>query len=676
MKIRIKTYFKLLGIFSIFLILKLTLFFKGGAYFDEGVYVGISKYFASFGKIGYFESIRPLGLPLILTPFQWLNLNPLIASRIVSLILIFISIFIVYKVTKAHFGNKSAIWSSYIFATSSLIVLFGGFILTDVISYTLALLATSLILEKKYTLSGLFVGTGFLIRFPVLIIAFPLILYLVFKEKTNSVKPIFKFCVGLIAIIFPYFLFNLLYYQGPIIYRLLTPLMDAAKIVQNETWIYPKSNLFRFFSDIAITNFLTLLFMLLAFFYFIKTHRNIIILFSLCILSILFYFSYKVNIYDIRYTLFVIPFLVVLAGAGVSKLLEGKPKKIGYVFLIIILIPGLSTTAYYAKNPAVKNDAYITQLIKNFKQDAIVTNSAFTLFYSNVKTYLMPGPNLAHTYITYIQNKNAKWLILKPDEYYCPPNDSICTIDFIKRINYFVSKNNLLYCGYFYGSRTIIMTKDNTKLISPNECLTKINFEKVQLPSKSIFIRINAVPITSDGELENENNVIKLVKEIEKRNMKAVLVIIPTESQLNKNTINFINNLNPNTELGIFYIDMVHAENFVNKINSLSEKKVTVISPKDDEWVRKAIKIPDGIKYCFRGAWDSTILTVPCKTVNLYTVKDWNNIQLFTLQELKNNYDIIRNIDYNLVIDIPSEAIYSDENYNTYLGFIDYIGKN
>ena len=61
-----KVVFIILAICFLYIFLKSMVYLKGIVFFDEGVYVGIAKYFVSAGKIGYFESIRPLALPLLL----------------------------------------------------------------------------------------------------------------------------------------------------------------------------------------------------------------------------------------------------------------------------------------------------------------------------------------------------------------------------------------------------------------------------------------------------------------------------------------------------------------------------------------------------------------------------------------------------------------------------------
>ncbi|MEK6974479.1 MAG: glycosyltransferase family 39 protein [Nanoarchaeota archaeon] len=671
MKIDIKTWITLLGMFLVFIFLKLVLFFNGGAYFDEGVYVGISKYFASFGSIGYFEPIRPLGLPLLLAPLQFITPNSLFLDRLLSTLLVFVSAILIYYVGRKHFDKNAGLWAAYLFLTSSLILIFGGFILTDIIAYTLTLFGASLMLERKYTLSGLFIGIGFLIRFPALIIVLPLILYLLFKERSKIINSGLRFAIGLLIAVLPYFAFNLLHYSGPIIKRLIQPLIDASLIVQNETWIYPKSGLLTFIVDIIKTNIISVILIFFCLVYYIRSHKEKIALFLLCIVSILLYFSYRVKIYDVRYTIFVIPYLVVLAGAGLSKFLEKKPVKLSYLAVIIILVPGLIVNSDYIKKPQIKTDPEIIDIIKNFNVGSIVTNSAFVLFYSKVKTNLMPGPNTANTYSTFLQDSNAVLFIFKPDEYYCPPNDRVCNEEFLNRVNHLVANNNLEYCGYLHGARIIIVTKGSGS-ISREQCLTNINYPVLEQPKSSVFVRINAVGVTKDGKLENSGNLKILLENLEKKNIATSVILVPANNP-SLDSIKFINSFNQNIELGVFYTEKAETNDFIENLNSRSEKKVYVVSPKEDQWIKKEISIPNGIKYCMRGPWDSTIVPVPCKSVNIYTVKKWGDIEIYSFEELKESYDSIKNIDYSIVIDIPSEALAKSGNVETYKKFIGYI---
>ena len=59
-----RAYLPLAGILGAFFLLQLPSVLNRRPGWDESVYVGIGKYFASGGAVGLYEPIRPPGLPL------------------------------------------------------------------------------------------------------------------------------------------------------------------------------------------------------------------------------------------------------------------------------------------------------------------------------------------------------------------------------------------------------------------------------------------------------------------------------------------------------------------------------------------------------------------------------------------------------------------------------------
>ncbi len=114
--------------FLFYLIFKLVFYLQGKVFFDEGIYVGLAKYFVSFGQAGYFETLRPLALPFLLIPFQKLPVNSLFTGRLLSLVLVFFCYLITYQITKKWFGEKAALWSAFLFSTSYTFLSFTGYI--------------------------------------------------------------------------------------------------------------------------------------------------------------------------------------------------------------------------------------------------------------------------------------------------------------------------------------------------------------------------------------------------------------------------------------------------------------------------------------------------------------------------------------------------------------------
>src|SRR3989338_4045877 len=179
-----KTHLLLFTICCLYLLLKWIIFLNGNVFFDEGIYVGISKYFLSAGDAGFFETIRPLALPLLLVPGQMfsngahLDLNSLILGRILSLILSIGCLLLIYWSAAQLFDKKAGLWAAFLATTSITLLTFSGYILNDLIAFTLVLVASVFFLKGKllkqnYFWSGMLVGGSFLFKFPTLLVLIP-----------------------------------------------------------------------------------------------------------------------------------------------------------------------------------------------------------------------------------------------------------------------------------------------------------------------------------------------------------------------------------------------------------------------------------------------------------------------------------------------------------------------
>ncbi len=605
-----KTILSLIGICLLFLILKLIIYRQGNTFFDEGVYVSIAKYFASAGKIGYFESIRPLALSTLLIPFQSLPLSPLLTGRFLSLVLALGCLLIIYYITKKWFGERPALWAALLFSTSYSVLIFSGYILNDLPAYTLALLGTSLVLDKRFVHGGIAVGLGFLFKFPLLVIIPVLAAYLLIQQRKNFLLPAIKFSLGVALTALPYFLFNFFYYQGPILQRLLNPLLQASKLIEG-VWLSTQSSLFIYFWQLLTAETILVLATILFLLFYLKTHQEITLLFFASILAFLIYFSFRVPRYDPRYLISLLPFLIVLGGTGLAALVH-KKKKIRYLVFILVLLPGLITASISLIKTPLEHNPSIKELIQTYPGQELITNSGFPLLYSSSKVNLFSGPNLGHTYLTYKLNDQADWFIFDPDEFICPPQDKACLLELQQHLSYLLDHNDLLECGYLHGSKTIILTKNPNQTISKSACLEKIDYPEVPSPEVNTFLKLDAL-ITSEGNLVQEERLLKLIKKAAENNLQVILVSTPSETPPNQKTQKILEELSTKIEL-----------------QSVFEKQI-----------------------------------------DLSIVKDWSTGTLLTNTEFQNIYEALLNGDCEIVIHIPTYLL-TEENYDK---IIDYIGK-
>ena len=145
----------IVAICVLFTLLKLLMYTNGVVFYDEGIYLGMSKYILSHGQTGYFESIRPPGLSLILAPFLYLSHNYLIIVRILSIILFIFCIFLTLYITKKLFGKTAGIWAAIFFTFSPTVMIFSGYLLTDILAY-------SIMIFSVYSLVAAIASSAFL----------------------------------------------------------------------------------------------------------------------------------------------------------------------------------------------------------------------------------------------------------------------------------------------------------------------------------------------------------------------------------------------------------------------------------------------------------------------------------------------------------------------------------
>ncbi|MDD5086864.1 MAG: glycosyltransferase family 39 protein, partial [Candidatus Nanoarchaeia archaeon] len=637
---------------------------------DEGVYIGISKYFAGLGKVGYFEGIRPLALPFLLMPLQWIPFNSLFTGRILGMLLTIAAIPIVYYATKKVFNENSARWAMLFFSASILMLRHGSYILTDIPAYALALLACSLAIDRKYLFAGIAMGAGFLFRFPAIAVVLPILFYIVIKEK--KLAKIIEFGLGMLIISIPYFVFNFFHYSGTFFGRIFGPLLEASSHIGGQAWIYGNAGILKYLISIITTDALVLIFSLTGIRELLKSKKKDYLLFASCIILFFLYFSLMIPRYEPRYMVPIIIFVFPFAGYGAYIIIK-KHKKFLPWLIALIFIQGLVFSVNSALKEGTEHNSKIAELISSYSNEKIITNSALPLIYLDSKAEMLPGPNLGHTYLAYLKENKSQWLIFNPDCYPCPENDNFCIESFNKKLSYILSNNNIEDCGYLHGETTIILTKELQK-ISKQECLKKINYVSLPEAEKSVFIRLNEAKITEEGEIKNIEHLSIIIQEIKKNNLSHTLVLLANKTMPNNNSITFLRILNE-TELGIMTSKDADTFDYINKIENIASKKITSIIPRDDDWINKKIEITENIESTITGSWDTTIVPIKRKEIDIYMVKDWSNLRLHDLDYLKEMYFMLSKGDNEIGIDIPVDII-TEENLKEIISFIDYISDS
>lgn len=307
-------------------IFALVLFFLGVKFFfllkphlmnwDEAVYLSIGKFIWSWGQVGIWEKIRPLGLPLLLGLFWKLKLNYFLWAE--SLINLFAAgnLILVYFIGKKLYHKYLGLTAALFLGAMPVFFSNSSLILTSIPSAFFSLLAIYFyLLKKNFFLIGFFSVLSFLFRFPqgLLLICFLFLIWLAEKEKINkSIKLIGGFLIMFVPfLIINYFLYS--HEVSNIFHALFRPLILGGMHQSNP---FNAQYLLYYFKELIKQNYL-LFFVIPGLVFFIKDFKKnkkwLII--WLAGLVYLIYFTYILN-KQLRFSLAFLPYFCLIAAFG------------------------------------------------------------------------------------------------------------------------------------------------------------------------------------------------------------------------------------------------------------------------------------------------------------------------------------------------------------------------
>ena len=219
---KIKWIYIILGLYVLVYITHLLIKFHF-VLWDEAVYIGIDKYIYSLGSVGLWESIRPLGLPLLFGLPWKLGLNAVISARVIEMIFGAGTILLVYLIAKKMFDERIAVLSAFIYTITPLFVYNSFRIMSEIPSTFFVLLALYLFIDKKYILSGAATSLAFMFRYPqgLILVCILLALFLEFILIMPSrsgfvafVKNSLKYAAGFVPVMIAMLIFNYFKYSS------------------------------------------------------------------------------------------------------------------------------------------------------------------------------------------------------------------------------------------------------------------------------------------------------------------------------------------------------------------------------------------------------------------------------------------------------------------------------
>jgi hypothetical protein len=392
---------------------------------DSSVYLGMGKAIFSFGSHGLWEPIRPIVWPIVLG-FLWkFKLDPVNMGIVLQILLQVFCVYLLYKITHKLFHKDLAIIACLLFSFSPLLLASGFTLHPATLAMFFCLLSIYLFLNEKFFAAGIIACLSFLATFYYgLFLAIILIFLVQFKKFEPYKLFIGGFCIPLA----PYLILNLALYKDPFL-----PFFSASSVINNVVGCNFLSAVpwYQYIIWILFDNPLYIFLPVGLYFLFKKAEVNRLLIFSAFILP----FAYLASMHcrDIRYMLFFLPFMAIIAALGVENTMQKiKTKSYKAIFLAVIL---LSTVAYpmymmlAAKAPQENVDYY---KYANVTNGTILTNNPKLAIYTDTKLELLYYPLYTSQKAAFysddvVKNKRSKVFI---DTCYgdisCNPNDLKC----------------------------------------------------------------------------------------------------------------------------------------------------------------------------------------------------------------------------------------------------------
>lgn len=318
---------------------------------DGSVYVGMGKFLFSHGTVGLWETLRPVGLPIILGVFWKLGLDPYSIGQLLALSAGGFVLFFSYRIAERIYEG-SGVFAAVLLAFMPLFLTYSTLPMTDTISAALVLGAVYLTLSRKegrgrlFT-AGLLAGLAFLFRFPQGLIVVVLGLIVLAQEwiAGRTLRSAFIagcwLTLGFAIIVGPFLFVNFLAYTDPFLpMKAGSAIIGRAPAMYIEPWYFYLKSLFQSNAYVLFG-----IMPLIAFFIRKKWRANVPLIAGIVFLIV--YGSYFTHLAhkELRYSLAFIPMATVFAGVGVSMVVNRiRGKRTALVALAILAISGICVT--------------------------------------------------------------------------------------------------------------------------------------------------------------------------------------------------------------------------------------------------------------------------------------------------------------------------------------------
>ncbi len=524
---------------------------------DETVYLGYAKHFAGNG--GFYEDIRPPGLPLILSLGYGMRGEGVLFGRILSIAAALLLAILLFSYTKREFDEETAIITVLMFCTSTLYFDLSGLILTEF--FSLYFLLLGILFLKRPMLSGICFGIAFLFRFPIgLGILIAVIIYLIYsiRKPLEWVINSAKAGIGFLIILLPWFLFN--YRMLPTLYvpwyqKMVWPILKAPGVIESTLWTQSQSFWYYAIEHVQLNPLYAFCIVGIVLIIIQRRYSSLSTVLGFCLFFL--YFSSLAH-KEFRYSIPILLFAAILAGYGIMSAYRSLVVKkivrnsMPALFLLIIIISGFFVYqgireeepigVLTNQNPNLAPERTILHVLLS-KGDVIYTSMPQVILYTD-KPVIANYYSLPVLVQEFHQNPNAQILVLSEDPVMC--QDEACRTEAKRIMQSVMQRYKPVYYGFLTQyNKVIILSKDRNENTYGDVQSLFLLSEPVSLQSlpfnTDIFgiIRIdNAGDDDGNGTLYHEKPFSEIMQFFTHMNVPAHVNIIPISlTRLDKNSV-------------------------------------------------------------------------------------------------------------------------------------------
>jgi hypothetical protein len=299
-------------------------------WWDSSVYVGMGKYLYSGGESGLYEDARPVVWPLLLGLFWKLGLDAVLFGKVLLGLFSVGSVVLTYLLGLRLFSKRVALMGSFFLALNSTFFLFSTVLHSEIPSLFFLLLGVYLLVLGRHGFSGLALGVATMTRFFHLVVALGVGGYLIYlySKKRVSLKELEWFGGGFSVPVILFLVYSFVRH-GSFLY----PFVLQAWMTRHTGWIFHQG-FGSYFEGLWLANVLVVFSLWGLYACYKQKKYLVLVLFAVSFLPFLLT-AHK----EMRIIIQALPFLFLLAGAGIVSLVDRlKGRRVVLVLVLLVFL--------------------------------------------------------------------------------------------------------------------------------------------------------------------------------------------------------------------------------------------------------------------------------------------------------------------------------------------------